>query len=150
MSVYKGQEKVLNSITAVEEAKVKEIVASEMTAKGVCTTKVADVPTTGLSWADTTYFESVCCNYQVKNGVCFVNIDMTCHAPKDGGYILPIVLPKPTVDYVHVNISSLPDSAHGHSSITIAVGSSGTHVVVYGGITNDRYLGTFSYPVAES
>ena len=32
MSVYKGQEKVLNSITAVEEAKVKEIVDSEITA----------------------------------------------------------------------------------------------------------------------
>ena len=30
MSVYKGQEKVLNSITAVEEAKVKEAVKANM------------------------------------------------------------------------------------------------------------------------
>ena len=33
MSVYKGQEKVLNSITAVEEAKVKEIAREVMKEK---------------------------------------------------------------------------------------------------------------------
>ena len=154
MSIYKNGDKILNSITAIEEEKVKEIVGNEMTAKGVCTTKVADVPKTSISWSDETYFKSndivsTGNYYQVRNGVCFVNIDILCVTPKSNGYVLPIVLPKPTVDYVHANISSLPNGAHEHSSIIIAVGFSGTSVVAYGGITNSRYLGTFSYPVAD-
>ena len=40
MSVYKGQEKVLNSITAVEEAKVKEVVKEEVeNSRAVFTTR---------------------------------------------------------------------------------------------------------------
>ena len=121
----------------------------------VCPTSVADVPKTSITWSDETYFKSndvisTGNYYQVRNGVCFVNIDIVCTTPKDGGYILPIVLPKPTIDYVHANISSLPNGAYEHSSITIAVAFSGTHVSIYGGIANNRYLGTFSYPVAES
>ena len=118
----------------------------------LCTTSVADVAKTSLAWAETTYFENTFtgCWYQVKNGVCFVNIDMTCNSPMTGGYKLPITLPTPNTDYVHYSVSSLPTATCEHSSITIAVGYSGTHVAVYGGIAGDRYLGTFSYPVAES
>ena len=40
MSVYKGQEKILNSITAVEEAKVKEAVKEEVeNSRAVFTTR---------------------------------------------------------------------------------------------------------------
>ena len=114
-------------------------------------TSVADVPVTSLAWEDTTYFENsfTGCNYQVKNGVCFVNIDMICNSPMTGGYKLPIILPTPNIDYVHSGVSSLPKGTYEHSSITIAVTGGGTHVVAYGGIASDRYLGTFSYPVAE-
>lgn len=115
-------------------------------------TVIADVPTTSLYWVDTTYFKSVFtgCNYQVKNGVCFVNIDMICNAPINGGYDLPIVLPKPSTEYVHAGVSSLPNTTYEHSSITIAIANSGNTVNVYGGVVGDRYLGVFSYPVAES
>ena len=121
----------------------------------LCTTSVADIPKTIISWSDETYFKSddvisTGNYYLVRNGICFVNIDILCVTPKSNGYTLPITLPKPTVDYVHVNIASLPDTAHGHSSITVAVGTAGTHIVAYGGIANSRYLGQFSYPVAES
>lgn len=121
----------------------------------VCATGVADVPVTNLTWADTTYFDNsftvgTGCNYQVKNGVCFVNIDMLCNTPMTGGYKIPITLPTPNTDYVHSGISSLPRGTYEHSSITIAVAYGGTHVAVYGGISGDRYLGAFSYPVAES
>ena len=120
--------------------------------KKVCTTSVADVPVTSLAWADTTYFENTYtgCFYQVKNGVCFVNIDMTCNAPMTGGYKLPLTLPKPTTEYVHFSVSSLPNGAYESSSITIAVTGSGTQVVAYGGVATHRYLGMLSYPVAES
>lgn len=118
----------------------------------LCTTSVTEVPVTSLTWADTTYFENsfTGCNYQVRNGVCFVNIDMICNSPMTGGYKLPITLPTPNTDYVHSDISSLPNATYEHSSITMAVCFGGTHVIAYGGIVGDRYLGTFSYPVAES
>ena len=120
--------------------------------KKVCTTSVVDVPVTSLAWAETTYFENsyTGCFYQVKNGVCFVNIDMTCNAPMTGGYKLPLTLPKPTTEYVHFSVSSLPNGAYESSSITIAVTSNGTHIVAYGGVATHRYLGMLSYPVAES
>lgn len=109
-------------------------------------TSVEDVPVTDLTWADTTHFENsfTRCKYQVKNGVCFVNIDMVCNSPISQGYKLPITLPTPNTEYVHYRVSSFQSS----SSITIAV--VGGEVVVYGGLVGDRYLGTFSYPVAES
>ena len=112
------------------------------------TETVADVPVTDLTWADTTHFESSLtgCKYQVKNGVCFINIDMTCHSPIAEGYRLPITLPTPNTEYVHHRISSFQST----SSVTIAVSNSGISVVVYGGLVGDRYLGTFAYPVAES
>ena len=114
----------------------------------VCTTSVEDIPVTDLTWADTTHFEVsfTGLNYQVKNGVCFVNIDMTCNSPINEGYKLPITLPTPNTEYVHHRVSSFQQ----RSSITIAVGNSGTDVIAYGGLKGDRYLGTFSYPVAES
>ena len=117
----------------------------------VCATSVADVAKTSLAWAETTYFENAFtgCHYQVKNGVCFVNIDMICNSPMPGGYKIPITLPEPNTDYVHSGISSLPKPTYEHSSITLAVTGGGTHVLAYGGITGDRYLGTFSYPVKE-
>ena len=117
----------------------------------LCTTSVDNIPVTSLAWAETTYFENTFtgCWYQVKNGVCFVNIDMICNSPMTGGYKLPITLPTPNTDYVHSSVSSLPNGSYGHSSITIAVTGGGTHVVAYGGIASDRYLGTFSYPVKE-
>ena len=115
--------------------------------KKVCTTSVEDVPVTGLTWADTTHFENsfTRCNYQVKNGVCFVNIDMICNSPIAEGYKLPITLPAPNTEYVHYRVSSFQNS-----SLTLAVCNSGTSVIAYGGTAGDRYLDTFSYPVAES
>ena len=71
MSIYKNGDKILNSITAIEEAKVKEIVGNEMTDKGVCTTKVADVPLTEVSipdGVDGTVF------YKISNGIISVSI----------------------------------------------------------------------------
>lgn len=123
----------------------------------VCTTTVEDVATTKLTWSDETYFKSDAIattgNYfQVRNGVCYVNIDLECVVPKTGGYALPIILPKPATGYVHASISSLSNSSVEHSTITIAIANNNNSVdaVVYGGITNNRYLGTFSYPVAEN
>ena len=120
--------------------------------KKVCTTSVVDVPLTSLAWADTSSFENAFtrCNYQVKNGICFVNIDMICNSPMTGGYKLPITLPAPNTDYVHFSVSSLPNGVHETSSITIVVAGSGTQVRAYGGVATHRYLGMLSYPVAES
>ena len=121
----------------------------------VCTTKVADVSKIAITWSDITYFKSNAVvstgnYYQVKNGICYVNIDMFCISPKNGGYTLPITLPRPSLDYVHVNIASLPSGTYEHSSVIMAIFNSGNSVIVYGGKANDRYLGSFSYPVAES
>lgn len=121
----------------------------------VNTSKIPDVPKTKITWSDETYFKSNAIvsteNYfQVRNGVCYVNIDVQCVVSKSGGYTLPITLPKPAIDYVHAGISSLPVGTGEHSSITIGISNSGNSVIIYGGITNNRYLGTFSYPVAES
>ena len=116
---------------------------------------VADVPKTNITWSDETYFKSndvvsTGNYYQVKNGICYVNIDMFCITPKNGGYTLPITLPRPSLDYVHVNIASLPSGIYEHSSVIMAIFNSGNSIIVYGGKANDRYLGSFSYPVAES
>ena len=121
----------------------------------LCTTKVADVSKIAITWSDETYFKSndvvsTGNYYQVKNGICYVNIDMLCVTPKNGGYTLPITLPRPSLDYVHVNIASLPSGTYEHSSVIMAISNSGNSVIVYGGNANDRYLGSFSYPVAES
>ena len=121
----------------------------------LCTTSVADVSKIAITWSDITYFKSndvvsTGNYYQVKNGICYVNIDMFCISPKNGGYTLPITLPRPSLDYVHVNIASLPSGTYEHSSVIMAIFNSGNSVIVYGGKANDRYLGSFSYPVAES
>ena len=153
MSVYRGQEKVLNSITAVEEAKVKEIVGNEMTTKGVCTTKVADVPLTTITFSDESKYKVVnnsLSYYYVKNGVCYVQLYAQC---------LEIAS-----DYTFV-FSDLPPIGHtridtvapwgDYSSITTPVNALGYNVSGKGlhlcfGSVGITYLFSFSYPVAES
>ena len=138
MSIYKGQEKVLNSITAVEEAKVKEIIGNEMTDKGVCTTKVADV--TRKTITNPSNVTSGTISYAISNGICSVEI-IGITPDGTGGVTIP--LPKSLyytvgllVDHTGTPVGSACGGTNGAFNI---INISGT-TALYGG---------FSYPVAE-
>ena len=97
MSIYKNGDKILNSITAIEEAKVKEIVGNEMTDKGVCTTKVADVPLTEVSIPDGLFSSKnpvSYIKYEVVNGIAFVYINIREGKFVNSGESRNIIVPK--------------------------------------------------------
>ena len=143
MSVYRGQEKVLNSITAVEEAKVKEIVGNEITTKGVCTTKVADVSKTNITNFSSNY-TSGSVAYIIKNGMCHVGISGL--KLKSTGYNLIICdgMPKPALGFVDVVAET-----DGVASGNIMIGADGKLSSHYLDAKFYLYC-SFSYPVAES
>ena len=116
----------------------------------VCATTVADVGVKEITWGDTTNYEPLDnkCSYMVKNGVCYVNIDLGVNSPITSGFhIYNTGLPTPAFTYVHSNIAHYSSSNISATPLTIAI--TGTTLVIYNGSAGVRYLQTFSYPVAE-
>ena len=115
------------------------------------TTKVEDVGVTELKWTNTTNYEphGTKCHYTVKNGICYISLDIAVHTPSNAGFILNNSgLPKPAFNYVHANISPYSSTDATLRTLTIAI-TEASQFVIYNGTAGARYLQTFSYPVAE-
>lgn len=114
----------------------------------LCTTKVADVPKTAITWSDETNYKSsyTGCYYMVKNGICYVALDINIISESSKGVKLKDnSLPKSSFDYIHRSIP--PHNSMGEA-LTLSVVNG--VITLYNGTNGCRYLGSFSYPVVES
>ena len=88
--------------------------------------------------------------YLVKNGICYVRFDITVVSPVSANAPTSerkfCTLPKASIDTFNsvtcYNSTTL-------TNIYIQVGSDG-YLSIWGGTEGHRYIGTLSYPVAES
>ena len=115
----------------------------------VCTTKVADVPETRITFSDNTNYEakatSIYSNYEVADGICHVLIYAKCLVPTNSWISINDSLPRPK-RFVFKSLSAL-DNATDSLNCTINMGG---NMSLRGGTANGEYITTFSYPVAES
>ena len=122
----------------------------------LCTTTVADVAKTTLeslsggrfietSGSDRTY-------YIVKNGICFVNIDVTTVNPVANMWYELYKLPKPVYKIFNI-IPNYTDNSTGAAGepVYTQMDTDGSLRIRYNATTSGkRFMGSFSYPVAES
>ena len=122
----------------------------------LCTTTVADVAKTTLeslsggrfletSGSDRTY-------YIVKNGICFVNIDVTTVNPVANTWYELYKLPKPVYKIFNI-IPNYTDNSTGAAGepVYTQMDTDGSLRIRYNATTSGkRFMGSFSYPVAES
>lgn len=116
--------------------------------KLLCATSVADVPKTAITWSDETNYKSsyTGCYYMVKNGICYVALDINIISESSKGVKLKDnSLPKSSFDYIHRSIP--PHNSMGEA-LTLSVVNG--VITLYNGTNGCRYLGSFSYPVVES
>ena len=115
----------------------------------VCVTSVDDVPVTNIAFSDTTNYTiygSSLNNYIVKNGICYVSLDITVISKQNDWITVYTTLPKPMVKKIDISHSFVDEV--GDSYIAYGVWEDGT-LKLKSGTNNIRYLCNFSYPVAE-
>ena len=115
--------------------------------------KIADIDKTAIELTDTTHFEqfdtAVENGYQVKNGICYVNLNIKCNSTTINGLNIKFGMPKPNFSIVHGTITPFAPGGTGFKKeLTFSINSNGV-MTLFGGELGCRYLGTFSYPVAE-
>ena len=117
--------------------------------KKVCTTSVADVSKTNITFTDSTYYSDITNSnhYYVINGICYVSLYFKC-VTFTANYVNVCELPKAKV----IVGRTLPN--HGSPTINslanIAITEGSTTLQIRCGTSGDTYYTTFSYPVAES
>ena len=113
----------------------------------VCATTVADVAKTDITFSDETKYSIVNnnCMYFVKNGICTMQMYVTCNTPVGAWATVSTDLPKPS-GFPSYGMLSNPT---GNECVNYVVNTSGV-LQLKNGTTGINYIGTFSYPVAES
>ena len=132
---------------------LKGIDGTGLTWKKVCSTSVEDVALTSLTYNEATsiYYTltsgGIHSHYIVKNGICYVDVDVTCVSTKTGNWSYVFTgLPIPTSSKVrYFSIGG----ADGKSNINGIMDLSGRIGLMFG-TAGVRYVASFSYPVAES
>lgn len=122
----------------------------------VCTTSVSDVGKTALKTLSGARFTETSGSdrsyYIVKNGFCFVSIDITTVNPVANTWYELYKLPKPAYKILNIipNFSDTSTIATGEPVYT-QMNTDGSLTIRYNESTSGkRFIGTFSYPVAES
>ena len=115
----------------------------------VCTTTVADVPTTKIN-INASYMSNANCYYEVKNGICYVNfLSGTYVVPSQlDGVTLATGLPKPSapeVAHTYILWAGLPSQ-----QVILFVKNDG-RLVLHASVNSNGgcIYTTFSYPVKE-
>ena len=113
----------------------------------VVTTTVDDVPNTNITFSDETKYSIVnnTCMYFVKNGTCTVHLYVTCNASVGAWATVSSGLPKPSAFPSYGALSN----PTGDKFLNYVINSSGV-LQLKNGVNGISYIGTFSYPVAES
>ena len=88
------------------------------------------------------------CWYAIRNGWCIVQIDLRCLQLNAGYICVSTSLPKPIATIANVFMSNDIVINEGDKPLIIIVGGDGV-MKAEGGKLGGRYIGTFSYPVAE-
>ena len=121
--------------------------------KRICDTKVTDIPITQLTFNNTTnYTENkggMHSHYRVKNGICYVGLDVICTTPKTGNWSYVFSdgsLPLPELDKARYFTMGGED---GSSNINGIVDNLGRIGLMFGN-SGVRYVTSLSYPVSES
>ena len=121
----------------------------------VCTTSVADVPKTVITFTDETYFKNADSNnnyssYYVQNGICYISIYVRCVSPKPNGIShCTSDVPKPKHS-VRKIITPWDVTGTQNISVFLSLESHMKSLGLMGGQVGADYLLQFSYPVAES
>lgn len=113
----------------------------------VCTTSVADVPSTDIIFTNTTNYSianNANCRYFVENGICTMILHVRCNTPY-GWVTVADNIPKPRKFHCYQMLSSLD----GTSFMRCTIRTSGK-IELSRGVADTEYIGSFSYPVAES
>ena len=116
----------------------------------VCATSVKEVGVTSITFTDSTKYTiygSSLNNYIVKNGICYVSLDISVVSKQTEWTTVYTTMPKPMVKKIDVSHSFIDEA--GDSWIGYGVWEDGT-LKIKSGVNNIRYLCNFSYPVAES
>ena len=114
----------------------------------VCTTKVADVPITLITYSDTTNYENAYSGYnwyEVKDGVCHISIYITCKASIDSWKSVSNSLPIPKINTFKV-IHPWTGATDKVNCFIDETGNLNLSLGTVGG----KYINTFSYTVKES
>ena len=113
----------------------------------VCTTKVADVPTTPIVSEDTDVTMNSDCIYTVINGICYVTL-WGFQSTATGQHVICRSLPKPKVTIQ----SMCCYGSNGNTGACIFIHGNENNGKLYAEIntTGQQLYGGFSYPVAES
>ena len=113
----------------------------------VCTTSVANVPETRITFSANTNYEenatSIYSKYEVEDGICYVLLYAKCLAPTNSWISINDSLPRPK-RFVFKSLSAL-DNATDSLNCTINMGG---NMSLRGGTANGEYITTFSYHVA--
>ena len=111
----------------------------------VCTTSVADVPKTNITFDNTTNYSVVGneSRYLVKNGICTIKLYVKCNTPVNS-WITVTNVPKPSVEFAQqlINID-------GNNMLRCVIRTDGKLELIRG-VAGASYINAFSYPVAES
>ena len=118
--------------------------------KNMCTTTVADVPTTKIN-INASYISDANCYYEVKNGICYVNFVSGTYVVSSqlDGVTLATGLPKPSapeVAHTYVLWAGLPSQ-----QVILFVNNDG-RLVLHAPVSSNGgcVFTSFSYPVKES
>ena len=113
----------------------------------VCTTKVADVPSTPIVSEDTDVTMNSDCIYTVINGICYVTL-WGFQSTATGQHVICRSLPKPKVTIQ----SMCCYGSNGNTGACIFIHGNENNGKLYAEIntTGQQLYGAFSYPVAES
>lgn len=110
----------------------------------VCTTTVADVDKTTITFSDETNYKVMNCQYIVRNGMCTMTLYVQCVSPSDDWVNLANI-PKPAIP----SYTQLHDRDNHRTPLRCAISSTGKLQIIRGE-ADGYYLNTFSYHVAES
>ena len=119
----------------------------------LCTSKVEDVSKTTIIFSDETNYKPHYTNgqnmcYEVKNGVCYVSYDIDTVSPTTTGTFITInKLPISSLGYIH-SYTFAYNNELTKKPLMIRLGLDGS-LAICSGETGSRYLGSFTYPVAE-
>lgn len=114
----------------------------------VSATAVADVSKTNITFSNETYISNTGSSwYCVKNGVCYVQLDVTCNQSITSGYVylvggLPVPIGQCAMSYMPYTYTA----GTNYQALTTNVNYSGQLGFLYGH-AGCRYIINFSYPV---
>lgn len=118
----------------------------------VCTTKVADVSTTYITFSDETNYKNASSSlnyFSIKNGICHASLYFKCLTPSSSTLYVTTNLPTPK-NNVRVFMREWSLTGASTDNILVSLNMNSTSMGLSCGTANKSYVVQFSYPVAES